>query len=161
MGSRIATAGRSATTGRPRQRPALAQLRLALLQSAGRRRAGGFALPFVIRAVLLMSMGSLAIANRSSLGSLGTVYQSLGFDAQEAGEIGMNRIISELNRSENRGLLRSKGSAVESALWTSSDATTNHASRCPDVSPPRSGQQPQPRLSQQWCHGHLQNDLYL
>ncbi|MFM9102950.1 MAG: hypothetical protein ACKOPS_17150, partial [Cyanobium sp.] len=48
----------------------------------------------------------------------------------------MNRIVSELNRSENRGLLRSKGSAVESALWTSSDATSYHASRCPDVSPP-------------------------
>jgi hypothetical protein len=136
MGSRVASARRAANAGRLRHRPAIRRLHLALLQSAGRQRARGFALPIVILAVLVMSVGSLAIANRSSLGSLGTVYQSLGFDAQEAAEIGMNRIISELNRSENRGLLRSKGSAVESALWTSSDATSYHASRCPDVSPP-------------------------
>jgi Tfp pilus assembly protein PilV len=136
MGSRVASARRAANAGRLRHRPAIRRLHLALLQSAGRQRARGFALPIVILAVLVMSVGSLAIANRSSLGSLGTVYQSLGFDAQEAAEIGMNRIISELNRSENRGLLRSKGSAVESALWTASDASSYHASRCPGTPAP-------------------------
>lgn len=107
-----------------------------LLRTARRGPAAGFALPFVILAVLVMTVGSLAIANRSSLGTLGTVYQSLGFDAQEAAEIGMNRIVSELNRPINRGLLRSKGSSVDASLWTSSEASGNHASRCPDIATP-------------------------
>ena len=97
---------------------------------------GGFALAFVILAALVMTVGTLAMANRSSLGTFGSVFHSLSFDAQEAAEIGMNRIISELNRTENRGLLRSKGSSLESTLWTSADATNYHSSRCPDTSPP-------------------------
>jgi len=114
-----------------------ASLALAWLHSsAAGARTPGFVLPFVILAVLVMSAGTLAIANRSSLGTLGTVYQSLSFDAQEAAEIGMNRIISELNRPQNRGLLRSKGSTVDSALWTSSEASASHASRCPDTPAP-------------------------
>jgi hypothetical protein len=96
----------------------------------------GFALPFVILAALVMTVGTLAMANRSSIGTFGSVFHSLSFDAQEAAEIGMNRIIGELNRTENRGLLRSKGSATESDLWTSANATTFHASRCPDTVAP-------------------------
>jgi len=101
----------------------------------GRRAAGseGFVLPFVILAALLMSVGTLAMANRSGMGFMGAVFHGLSLDAQEAAEIGMNRIIGELNRKENRGLLRSKGSTVESVLWTSADAATVHRSRCPDV----------------------------
>ena len=101
----------------------------------GRRAAGseGFVLPFVILAALLMSVGTLAMANRSGMGFMGAVFHGLSYDAQEAAEIGMNRIIGELNRKENRGLLRSKGSTVESVLWTSADAATVHRSRCPDV----------------------------
>ena len=104
-------------------------------QPLGRRAAGseGFVLPFVILAALLMSVGTLAMANRSGMGFMGAVFHGLSFDAQEAAEIGMNRIIGELNRKENRGLLRSKGSTVESVLWTSADAATVHRSRCPDV----------------------------
>lgn len=104
-------------------------------RTRGGRAAGseGFVLPFVILAALLMSVGTLAMANRSGMGFMGAVFHGLSFDAQEAAEIGMNRIIGELNRKENRGLLRSKGSTVESALWTSADAATVHNSRCPDV----------------------------
>jgi hypothetical protein len=93
----------------------------------------GFLLPFVILAALLISVGTLALVNRSGMGFMGAVFHGLSFDAQEAAEIGMNRIISELNRKENRGLLRSKGSPVETALWTSADAGTVHNSRCPDT----------------------------
>ena len=99
-------------------------------------REGGFILLFVVIATLLMSVGTLAMANRSGMGQLGSVFQGFSFDAQDAAEIGMNRIISELNRPQNRGLLRSKGSTVETALWTSTDATSVHRSRCPGVASP-------------------------
>jgi hypothetical protein len=102
-------------------------------QAAG---SDGFVLPFVILAALVMSVGTLALANRSGMGFMGAVFHGLSFDAQEAAEIGMNRIIGELNRKENRGLLRSKGSTVETALWTSADATTVHSSRCPGTELP-------------------------
>lgn len=97
----------------------------------GTRSNQGYLLPFVMLAALLMSVGTLAMANRSSMGFLGSVFHGLSFDAQEAAEIGVNRIIGELNRKQNRGLLRSKGASVESALWTSAEAGTVHRSRCP------------------------------
>lgn len=125
----------SSTGGRGR--PSRSRVLHPLLRHAAARRSEGMILPFVILAVLVMAVGSLAIANRSSLGTLGTVYQSLSFDAQEAAETGMNRIISELNRPRNRGLLRSKGTSVDSsALWTGSEAASLHTSRCPGTGAP-------------------------
>ena len=106
------------------------------VRGAGRGRgeaSEGFVLLFVVLATLLMTVGTLAMTNRSTMGLMGSLFQGVGIDAQEAAEIGVNRIISELNRAPNRGLLRSKGSTVETALWTLQDASSFHKSRCPGV----------------------------
>jgi hypothetical protein len=55
--------------------------------------------------VLAIILGSLAIANRNSLGLLGSAYQNQSREARAAAEIGMAQVVSELNRNRNRQLL--------------------------------------------------------
>lgn len=116
------------------------------LWHAGARRSDsqGFALPLVIVGAVLVSAGALALANRSGQGMLGSIYQGFSLEAHDAAEIGMTRIISELNKPQNRGLLRSKNDgsepspltdAAQSGLWRSSDLAL-HTSRCPGVAAP-------------------------
>ena len=85
----------------------------------------------VILTAVMLTVGGLALANRSSQGLLGSVFQSYGLQAREAAEIGMNRIVSELNRQGNRGLLRARDTSVETGLWNSADAALFHTSKCP------------------------------
>ncbi len=55
--------------------------------------------------ILAVMLGSLAIANRSSLAELASAYQSQSREARAAADIGMAAVVSELNRSRNRQLL--------------------------------------------------------
>jgi hypothetical protein len=85
----------------------------------------------VILTAVMLTVGGLALANRSSQGLLGSVFRGFGLQAREAAEIGMNRIVSELNREGNRGLLRARGTSVESGLWNTADTALFHTSKCP------------------------------
>ncbi|MFY8149307.1 MAG: hypothetical protein ACOVNL_08840 [Prochlorococcaceae cyanobacterium] len=64
---------------------------------------------FSLVIVLLLSLGVLltgvAIMSRVSFGRLGAAWQAQSREAREAAEIGMARIVSELNRERNRRLL--------------------------------------------------------
>ncbi|MCP9915179.1 hypothetical protein [Cyanobium sp. ATX 6F1] len=65
----------------------------------------GFSLAATFLIVLAVILGTLALANRNSLGVLGSAYDSQSREARSAAEIGINNIISELNRRRNRQLL--------------------------------------------------------
>ncbi|MCP9931458.1 hypothetical protein KBY82_11760 [Cyanobium sp. AMD-g] len=65
----------------------------------------GFSFLAVLFVVLVLTLGTLAVANRNSLGSLGSAYQSQGRIARAAAETGMTQLVSELNRPRNRPLL--------------------------------------------------------
>ncbi|MCT0224847.1 hypothetical protein [Synechococcus sp. CS-1328] len=64
---------------------------------------------FSLVIVLLLSLGVLltgvAIMGRVSFGRMGAAWQAQSREAREAAEIGMARIVSELNRERNRRLL--------------------------------------------------------
>ncbi len=80
-------------TGRSRRAGALA------------RRDDGFSMLLVILIALAVLLGGVMLIARVSFGRLGSAYQSQGREAREAAEIGMARIIAELNRERNRRLL--------------------------------------------------------
>lgn len=93
----------------------------------------GFALALVVLAALMLTAGGLALANRSSQGLLGSVFHGFGLQAREAAEIGMTRIVTELNKPQNRGLLRAYGSSTETTPWQVADLATFYRSKCPRV----------------------------
>lgn len=64
----------------------------------------GFSLPIAVLAGFLLLLGSLALASRSSWGLFGSAFQSKNWAARSAAETGMNTIVSELNRPQNRWL---------------------------------------------------------
>lgn len=87
----------------------------------------GFALPFVLIAAAILLVGGLMLAMRSSDGLLSILLQGESGDARDAAETGITRILGELNRPRNRGLLIRAGSAPDSDgyLWTSADAAAS------------------------------------
>jgi hypothetical protein len=91
----------------------------------------GFALALVVLAALMLTAGGLALANRSSQGLLGSVFLLFGQQAREAAEIGATRIVTELNKPQNRGLLRARGSSIETTPWQVADVGTFYRSKCP------------------------------
>lgn len=62
----------------------------------------GFSLPIAVLAGFLLLLGSLALASRSSWGLFGSAFQSRNWAARSAAETGMNTIVNELNRPQNR-----------------------------------------------------------
>lgn len=80
---------------------------------------GGFSLAAVLLVGLAVVLGSLAIANRTTSGRLGSAFQVSNREAREVAEAGIVEIVSELNKETNRRLLVS-GRAPSS--WTTSDA---------------------------------------
>ncbi|WP_411867798.1 hypothetical protein [Vulcanococcus limneticus] len=78
---------------------------LSQLQHSGRSRTAGFSMVLVILIALAVLLGGVMLIARVSFGQLGSAYQSQGREAREAAEIGMARIIAELNRERNRRLL--------------------------------------------------------
>lgn len=96
----------------------------------------GFSLALVVLASLMLTAGGLALANRSSQGLLGSVFHAFGLQAREAAEIGVTRIVTELNKPGNRGLLHAKGASTETTPWNVSDLTTSYRSKCPGSGSP-------------------------
>lgn len=64
----------------------------------------GFSLPIALLAGFLLLLGSLALASRSGWGLFGSAFQNKNWAARSAAETGMNTIVSELNRPQNRWL---------------------------------------------------------
>jgi len=77
----------------------------------------GLSLPLVLAAALLLIVGGLALATRANQGLLGTTLQQQSWEAREAAEIGMNRIVSELNLERNRWLMVQRNGDVDAGIW--------------------------------------------
>ena len=77
----------------------------------------GFSLPLIIVTALILIFGTAALASRSTMGLLGSVFQNQSWEAREAAEIGMNRIISELNKERNRWLMVQRTGDPDSGIW--------------------------------------------
>ncbi len=90
---------------------------LSQLQRSGRSPKAGFSMVLVILIALAVLLGGVMLITRVSFGQLGSAYQSQGREAREAAEIGMARIIAELNRERNRRLL------VNAPILNSQDRT--------------------------------------
>jgi len=96
----------------------------------------------VILAGLVLVASGMALAMRTANALLNKNFNDYRDKAQDAAETGVNRIISELNKPANRGLLRSKGpmpekgtSSSSPALWGSADVSL-YRNRCPGIPEP-------------------------
>lgn len=94
-------------------------------------RTSGFSLPIVLIAALMVLLGGLMLANRSSDGVISAAFQRESSDARDAAETGMTRIIGELNRPRNRGLMvkRKAGEDENDMLWRQNELA-NSANVC-------------------------------
>jgi hypothetical protein len=81
----------------------------------------GFSLPLVIALALMLLIGGLALANRANQGLFSVIFQNQSWDAREAAEIGMNRLISELNKERNRWLMVKREGDGEQ-IWSNATA---------------------------------------
>lgn len=95
----------------------MARRRLRLLADR-KHTVDGYSLPMVMAIALILMVGGLAIASRSNQGLLGAIFQNQSWEAREAAEIGMNRIISELNKERNRWLMVQRSGDNEQ-IWSS------------------------------------------
>ncbi|MFM7314637.1 MAG: hypothetical protein ACKO0M_16005 [Cyanobium sp.] len=88
-------------------------------------------------AALVVLFGGLMLAIRSGDSLLSALLQRESTDARDAAETGMTRIVGELNKPRNRGLLAKKGSEEDVGvfLWTSGDVQRNPC--LPIISNPR------------------------
>jgi len=93
----------------------------------------------VVLAGLVLLASGMALAMRTANALLNKNFNDYRDKAQDAAETGVNRIISELNKPANRGLLRSKGPGIENgtslsspALWGSADVSL-YRNRCPGI----------------------------
>ena len=68
----------------------------------------GFSLSLVLVASLMVLLGGLMLVDRASDGVISAAFQRDSSDASDAAETGMTRIVGELNRPQNRGLLAKK-----------------------------------------------------
>ena len=71
----------------------------------------GFSLTLVLVASLMVLLGGLMLVDRASDGVISAAFQRDSSDASDAAETGMTRIVGELNRPQNRGLLAKKPAA--------------------------------------------------
>jgi hypothetical protein len=65
----------------------------------------GFSLATVMLIALAVILGSVAMIDRATSGWLGSLFVGQSREARDAAEIGLARVVSELNRSRNRRLL--------------------------------------------------------
>lgn len=101
----------------------------------------GFSLPLVLVAALIVLLGGLMLVDRSSDGVISAAFQRESSDARDAAETGMTRIIGELNRPRNRGLLVKEDAGADDPgiLWgkdtirNSRNYCLNASTRTPDL----------------------------
>ena len=72
----------------------------------------------------MVLLGGLMLADRASDGVISAAFQRDSSDARDAAETGVTRIVGELNRPQNRGLLAKKTSGADPASyrWSGEDA---------------------------------------
>lgn len=88
----------------------------------------GFSLPLVLIAAAILLVGGLMLALRSGDGLLSVLLQAESSDARDAAETGITRIVGELNRPRNRGLLVKDGADQDGDdhRWSSTDAASRN-----------------------------------
>ena len=89
-----------------------------------RHQEDGFSLTLVVLASLMVLLGGLMLVDRASDGVISAAFQRDSINASDAAETGVTRIVGELNRPQNRGLLAKKTSGADPASyrWTGTDA---------------------------------------
>lgn len=100
----------------------------------------GSALAYALVIALVVVISGLALSSRTLNSIFGAVFQQDTRRAREAAEFGINRIIAELNRESNRGLLAAKISST-AGFWTQADADAN-PNRCAELATPARISQP-------------------
>lgn len=115
----------------------------------------GFSLALVLVASLMVLLGGLMLVDRSSDGMISAAFQRDSSDAKDAAETGMTRIVGELNRPQNRGLLAKKTSGADptSYRWTKADADAS-------VNPCLGGTSGRPDLESNASLGYAANAPY-
>jgi len=93
----------------------------------------GFSLPLALLVGASALFGTLAIANRAIGSKQIRSTESSGLNARDAAEIGMNRIIAELNRPCNRRLLVNTPQLVAAASPSAIAASSFLNSPCEEV----------------------------
>lgn len=98
----------------------------------------GFSLATVMLIALAVILGSIAMIDRATSGWLGSLFVGQSREARDAAEIGLMRVVSQLNRSRNRRLL------VNASLLNNEDfatleaegsSTTSHCASNEDAPP--------------------------
>ena len=103
---------------------------------AQRRGETGFSLVIVILLSFGLVLTGLAVLGRLSFSNLGTAWQAQSREAREAAELGIMRIVAELNRERNRRLLVSASvlnSWSRSSIESSSNETVVGSYCTPDL----------------------------
>ena len=109
----------------------------ALRHQQPKRGEQGFSLALAVVTLMTLLMGGLILASRSGQSLLGTGFLQQSWAARDAAEIGMTRIISELNKPQNRMLMVKRGNTPDNDnfLWSASDKTSSF-SNCPGTEDP-------------------------
>lgn len=107
-------------------------------QKLPRRRQEGFSMATVMLIVLAVILGSVAMIDRATSGFLGSLFVGQSREARDAAEIGLARVVSQLNRSRNRRLLVN-GELLNSRTLQQIEADSNLKSRCSTLTPDLSG----------------------
>lgn len=102
----------------PRNLSSIARQQLLKTLLLSKRHERGYSMPMVMVIALILVVGGIALANRANQGLLGSIFQNQSWEAREAAEIGMNRLISELNKERNRWLMVKRDGDSEQ-LWSS------------------------------------------
>ena len=89
-------------------------------------KSAGFSLPLVLVASLMVLLGGLVLVDRSSDGLISAAFQGESGEAKDAAETGLTRIVGELNRQKNRGLLAksTSGADPDGYRWVANSADT-------------------------------------
>lgn len=122
-------------TSSPRQHYSL----LKRLQRRVRHAHAGSSLAYALLITLVVLITGWAVASRTLNGVYSAVFQQDSRRSREAAEHGINRIVAELNRERNRGLLARNPAA--GGFWTPAEAEASKnacAVRANDVNRPTS-----------------------
>jgi len=123
----------------PRKLSSIARQQLLKTLLLSKRHERGYSMPMVMVIALVLILGSLALASRSGQGLLSAIFQNQSWEAREAAEIGMQEVISELNREQNRYLMVQRSSDSDGIWVASSDAATiaRRTNPCSGTTAPR------------------------
>ncbi len=94
------------------------------LHNRARASQAGSSLPYALIIALVVLITGLAVASRTLSGVYSAVFQQDSRRSREAAELGINRIVAELNRERNRGLLavNPPQSGTGAGFWTDAQA---------------------------------------